>query len=176
MNGSGHAPLGTTALIYVVVIALFVWRTMRPMRVSAARIWSRPALLVLVTAVSIWAEQMTAPSPAWLVTAIVAGGTLLGIPLGVVRGRHSEVRSTERPGVYYVHSSPIVVVVWLLAFVARAAVRYAMPAAGNATTVWSLGLLAFATSAIAVSAYMIHQKLITVQQAPVMQVSKGGGT
>ncbi len=164
MNGPGQPPLGTTALIYVILIALFVWRTMRPMRVSAARIWSRPILLVLVTAVSIWTEQAMSHGPAWEIAAIVIAGAILGIPLGIVRGRHSEVKGTERPGVFYVHSSPVVVVVWLLAFLARAVVRYALPHASSGVTVWSLGLLAFATSAIAVSAYMVHQKLIVVQR------------
>lgn len=169
MNPAAQQPSFTmTALIYVVVIALFVWRMMRPSRVSVARIWVRPIILVLITAVAIWAEQFTTPSPPplWQVLAIVIAGALVGIPLGIVRGRHSEVKGTDRPGVYYVHSSPLVVVIWLLAFVARATIRYAVPGASHGATVWSLGLLAFASSAIAVSAYLIHGKLqIVTKQA-----------
>ena len=167
MNGAAQQPsLTMTALIYVVVIALFVWRMMRPSRVSVARIWVRPILLVLITAAAIWGEQFTTPSPLWEVLAIVIAGALIGIPLGIVRGRHSEVKGTDRPGIYYVHSSPLVVIIWLLAFVARAGIRYAVPGASHGATVWSLGLLAFATSAIAVSAYLIHGKLqIVMKQA-----------
>ena len=159
------AQLGTTALIYVFVIAFFVWRMMRPTRVSVARIWVRPIILVLISGVAIWAEQTTAPTPLWELSVMIVGGALAGAPLGVIRGRHSEVRGTDRPGVYYVHSSPLVVIVWLLAFVARAAIRYAIPGAAHATTIWSIGLLAFATSAIVLSAFLIHQKLDAARQS-----------
>ena len=153
-----------TAFIYIIVIALFVWRMMRPMRVSVARIWVRPAMLVVFSAVAIWAEQMTAPVPVWEVAAIVLIGALIGIPLGVLRGRHSEVKATEQPGVYYVHSSPFIVLVWLAAFVARGAIRYFVPAAAHGATVWTVGLLAFATAAIFASAFIVHDKLMKVMQ------------
>ena len=148
MHSAAQPPIATTALIYVVVIALFVWRMMRPARVSAARIWSRPIILVVITIAVIWAEQYASPSPVWQVAAVTLAGALAGVPLGIVRGRHSEVRGTERPGVYYVHSSPLVVVVWLAALLARAAIRYTMPAASHTATIWTFGLLGFATSAI----------------------------
>ena len=164
MGASGQPPLGITALVYVVVIALLVWRMMRPMRVSAARIWSRPIILVVLTAVVIWAEQIASPSPSWQVAAITLAGAIVGVPLGVVRGSHSEVKATERPGVYYVHSSPLVVIVWVVALIGRSVIRYALPQAGHGATIWTFGLLGFATSAIAVSAYLIHQKLVAVQR------------
>lgn len=163
MGASAQPPVGITALIYVVVIALFVWRMMRPARVSAARLWARPAILVILTAVVIWADEKVTPSPAWEIAAVTLAGVLAGIPLGIVRGRHSEVKGTEKPGVYYVHSSPLVVIVWVVALLARAVIRYAMPQAAHGATIWTLALLGFATSAIAVSAYLIHQKLIAVQ-------------
>jgi hypothetical protein len=175
MGGSAQAPLGITALIYVILIALFVWRMMRPMRVSVARIWSRPVILVILTAVIIWTEQRLSPSPAWEVAALTLGGALIGVPLGIVRGRHSEVKATERPGVYYVHSSPLVVIVWVGALLVRAAIRYLLPGTNHSASVLTFGLMGFAASAIAVSAYMIHQKLIAVQQTQASQVSKAGG-
>ncbi|HEV3155070.1 MAG TPA: hypothetical protein VGZ02_14775 [Candidatus Baltobacteraceae bacterium] len=165
MDHGAQPPLGTTAFIYVIVIAIFVWRMMRPMRVSAARLWTRPGILVLLTIVLIYAEQVSSPSPLWQIAAVTFGGALVGVPLGVVRGRHSEVKSTERPGVYYVHSSPLVVVIWVAALLARAVIRYVMPNASHGVTLWTFGLLGFAASAIAVSAYLIHQKLIVVQRA-----------
>lgn len=164
MNSAGQPPVGMTALIYIIVIALFVWRMMRPMRVSVARIWVRPAMLVVFSGVAIWAEQMTTTTPAWEVAAIVIGGALLGIPLGLLRGRHSEVKATEKPGVYYVHSSPLIVMVWLAAFVARGAIRYFVPGAAHGATLWTIGLLAFATAAIFASAAIVHEKLMKVMQ------------
>lgn len=167
MNSTGQPPVGMTALIYIVVIALLVWRMMRPTRVSVARIWVRPAMLVVFSALAIWAEQTTTPAPLWEVAAIVVAGAIIGIPLGLLRGRQSEVKATERPGVYYVHSSPLIVVVWLAAFVARGGIRYVVPGAAHGATLWTIGLLAFATAAIFVSAAIVHKKLMTVmQQAP----------
>lgn len=162
-----QAQFGMSALIYVVVIALVVWRMMRPMRVSVARIWVRPIILVLFTGLAVWGEQQMSPAPLWEVAAILFAGALLGVPLGFLRGRHSEVKATDRPGVYYVHSSPFIVFVWLGAFVARAAIRYALPGASHGVTVWSIGLLAFATAAIFASAFIVHDKLKHVmRQAP----------
>lgn len=164
MNSGAQPPIGVTALIYVVVIAFFVWRMMRPTRISVARIWSRPIILLIITAVFIWAEQRVAPAPPLLVAAIALGGAVFGIPFGIIRGHNSEVKSTDRPGIYYVHSSPLVIVVWLIALVGRAAIRYAVPHANHGATIWSFGLLTFATSTIVVSAFLIHQKLAALQQ------------
>jgi len=164
MGSSYAAPAGMTALIYVIVIALFVYRMMRPMRVSVARIWVRPAILVVFTAFAIWGEQTIAPAPLWQLAAILIAGAIVGVPLGILRGRHSEVRGTERPGIYYVHSSPLVTGIWLLAFVARGAIRYFIPGASHGTTVWTIGILAFATAAIVVSGFIVHQKLKQVMQ------------
>lgn len=167
MDAPSQAQLGTSALIYVVVIALVVWRMMRPMRVSVARIWVRPIILVAFTGLAVWGEQQMSPAPLWEVAAILFAGALLGVPLGFLRGRHSEVKATDRPGIYYVHSSPFIVFVWLGAFVARAAIRYALPGAAHGVTIWSIGLLAFATAAIFASAVIVHRKLqLAMQQAP----------
>lgn len=165
MGASAQPPIGITALIYLVVIAFFVWRMMRPARVSAARLWTRPVILIILTALVIWAEQRTAPSPSWEIAVVTLAGGIIGVPLGVVRGMHSEVKGTDRPGIYYVHSSPLVVIVWVVALLARAGIRYAMPHASHSVAIWTFGLMGFAASAIAVSAYLIHQKLIAVQRA-----------
>ncbi len=163
MNAAGNQ-VGMTALIYIVVIAMVVWRMMRPSRVSVARIWVRPAILVLFVALAVWGEQMTAAAPVWEVAAILIVGAALGVPLGILRGRHSHVQNTERPGVYVVRSSPFIIIVWLAAFVARGAIRYFIPGASHGATVWSLGLLAFATAAIFASAFIVHQKLAQAMQ------------
>jgi hypothetical protein len=51
-----------------------------------------------------------------------------------------------------------------LAFVARGAIRYFIPGASQGMTVWTIGILAFATAAIIVSAFIVHQKLQQVMQ------------
>lgn len=159
MMAPTQSQLGVTALIYVVIIAVFVWRMMRPMRVTVARIWTRPAILVLFTALAVWGEQRISPAPAWEVAAVLIAGAIAGIPLGILRGRHSIVKGTATPGVFVVQSSPLIVLIWLGAFVARAAIRYVVPGASHGMTIWSIALLAFATAAIAASAFIVHAKL-----------------
>lgn len=172
MPPAHQPPLATTALIYLVVIALIVWRMARPQRMSVTRLWVMPIVLLAITGLSIWANAQAyvllgqAPPPNWEIAAVLAGGAVLGVPLGFLRGRHSEVRPTERAGVMYVHSSPLIVMVWLAAFIARAAVRAMMPHS-QAGALGADGALAFAMAALITSYYAIYVKYRgVVQQAP----------
>ena len=172
MHPAQQPPFATTAIIYVIVIALFVWRIARPQRMSVLRLWMMPVFLLAVTGFSIWGSAYAsalagqAPPPYWEVAAVLAIGAILGIPLGFLRGRHSEVKPTDRPGVMYVHSSPVIIIVWLAAFVARAVLRAYLPHAHAGTALGGDGLMAFAMAALITSYYAIYQKYRTaVQQA-----------
>ncbi len=163
-----------TALFYVLIIALFIWRTVRPQRMSVTRLWIMPIVLLCLTGFSIYANMYASalqgemPPPVWQVASLMIVGAVLGIPLGFLRGRHSEVKPTDRRGVMYVHSSPLIVIIWLLAFVARAALRAFLPHAGSAAALGGDGLLAFAMAAIITSYYAIYKKYQwAVQQARV---------
>lgn len=154
----------TNILIYVVLIGLFVFRMSRPQRFTRTRLFVMPGILLLATAFSIWGNAMAAAAlgaaaapPVQVALALIAGAAI-GIPLGVVRGRHSEVKPTDRPGVMYVHSSPLIVIVWLAAFMLRAVIRYFMPHASELTAVISDGLLAFAVGALITSYVIIYQR------------------
>lgn len=160
-------------IIYAVAIALLVWRVARPQRMTVWRLWFMPVLLLALTGFSIWANAVAfamsgqAPPPDWEIAVVLACGAALGIPLGFLRGRHSEVKPTDRPGVMYVHSSPLIIVVWIGAFVARAAVRTFMPHAGAGAALAGDGLLAFAMGALITSYYAIYRKYRALtQQAP----------
>jgi energy-coupling factor transporter transmembrane protein EcfT len=173
LHAAQQPPFATTAVIYIVAIALFVWRTVRPQRLSLVRLWIMPIVLLGLTVFAIYANiyasalQGEMPAPAWQIVIVLFLGAALGIPLGFLRGRHSEVKPTDRPGVMYVHSSPLIVVIWLLAFVARAAVRAYLPHVQSGAALGGDGLLAFAMSAIITSYYAIYKKYRTaVQQAP----------
>jgi len=164
MHPAQQPPFATTAIIYVIVIALFVWRIARPQRMSVVRLWVMPLILLAITGFSIWgsayasALEGQAPPPGWEVAAVLLAGAILGIPLGFLRGRHSEVKPTERPGVMYVHSSPIIIIVWLGAFVARAVLRAYLPHAHSGTALGGDGLMAFAMAALITSYYAIYKK------------------
>lgn len=166
MTGPGQHQSAATVLIYAVLLAVVVWRMMRPTRVSAVRIWIRPALLLVLTGMAIWGESVMGHLPVWEVSAYALGGAVLGVPLGVLRGKHSDVRATEHAGVYYVHSSPLIVVVWVAALLARAVVRVLLPSAGGGVSLLSMLLLGFAASAIVVSAFLVYGKLRIAQRVP----------
>jgi hypothetical protein len=165
-------PFATTAIIYAVAIALLVWRMARPQRMSVLRLWIMPIVLLALSAFSIYANMYAAalqgvmPAPAWQVGIVLLAGAVLGVPLGFLRGRHSEVKPTERRGVMYVHSSPVIIVIWLAAFVARTALRAYLPHAQAGTMLGGDALLAFAMAALITSYYAIFKKYQTaVQQA-----------
>lgn len=173
MQPAAHQPpITMTLLIYAVAIALFVWRMSRPQRTTVFGLWFRPILLLLITGFVVWSAnyaQMLVgqiPPPAWEIAAVLLIGAALGVPLGVLRGRHSEVKPTDRRGVMYVHSSPVIVIIWIGAFLARAVLRYAMPGAQSGASIWGDGLLAFAVAALITSCFMIYSKYkqLTAQQ------------
>lgn len=166
------APLPVTLVIYVVAIAIFVWRMSRPQRTTIAGLWIRPILLVVLTGFIVWSANFAElamgviPPPPWEIAAVLLVGAILGIPLGLLRGRHSEVKPTARRGEMYVHSSSLIMVVWIVAFVARAAIRYLVPGAHTGANLWGDGLLAFAMSAIVTSSFMIYGKYRQLVQQP----------
>jgi CcdC-like protein len=172
MHAAQQPPFATTAIIYVIVIALFVWRMARPQRMSVLRLWIMPVFLLAITGFSIYANIYAAalageaPPADWQIAAVLALGAILGIPLGFLRGRHSEVKPTERPGVMYVHSSPVIILIWLAAFIARAVLRAVLPHAHAGTALGGDGLMAFAMAALITSYYAIYKKYRSaVQQA-----------
>ena len=129
----------------------------RPQRMSVRRLFVAPILLIAMTAFSIWASQTIRPSPIWELVAVLLVGAAAGAPIGWLRGRHSDVKTTQRPGVMEVHSSPLIVMLWLAVFAVRAIVRAVVPGA-RGTGVWADGLMAFAVSALIVSYFAIYAK------------------
>ena len=136
-------PLSTTLLIYAVAIAIFVWRMSRPQRTTVFGLWFRPVLLLLITAF------------------VVYSGTFAQIMLGQMPAPPWEIG-----GVMYVHSSPAIVIVWLVAFLGRAALRLLLPGAQGSANVIGDGLLAFAVAALITSCFMIYTKYRGLTQQP----------
>lgn len=172
MHAGQQPPFATTAIIYVIAIAFFVWRIARPQRMSVVRLWIMPVVLLALTAFSVYANMYASalagemPPPVWQLGGVLVIGAALGIPLGFLRGRHSDVRPTDRPGVMYVHSSPMIIAIWIGAFVLRAALRAYLPHAQAGAALGGDGLLAFAMAALITSYYAIYKKYRAVQQAP----------
>lgn len=147
-----------STLIYLVVVAaVIVFRFMRPIRMHASRLWLSPAIFVLLTFFLIWSSLEAHGSPVGIAISYIIG-LALGVPFGLLRGRHTDVRKTEDPKVLVVAPAIAPLLIYLVAFVARFVLRAYLPQAGPEALEASDGLLAFAVGSIIASRYVIAQK------------------
>ena len=154
-----------TVVLYVVVLGLFVYRMVRPRKMSATRLLVLPVILLAISVLAVWGNAQSAqltgaqPAPPLEVAAAMLVGVLAGIPLGMFRGRHSEIRPSGQPGVFFIHSSPLIIFVWIGVFAVRALLRYIMPHAGPMAEIVADGTLLFAMSALVVSYLVIYRRM-----------------
>ena len=158
MGANPAVPWWAQLLPLVVVVALLAVRFVRPQRISVTRMWVSPLILIVLTGWAIYATERLEPAPPWEVVAALLAGGAIGIPFGVLRGMHTDVRPTERPGVMYLGSSWVTIVIFLAAFGLRSMVRLVMPHSGSLSTAVGDALLAFAIAFIASSYVLIYRK------------------
>jgi len=107
-------------LVGVLLVAGLLVLQIRRRRVSIRRLWLTPAVLVAVTAWSLFQhapEQIT--GWVWLVLAL-----LIGAVMGSVRGALVDLHNIDpTTGAVSVQNTSLGVVVWLVAFLARIAIR-----------------------------------------------------
>jgi hypothetical protein len=149
----------TSVLLYLAVLGLIIYRQSRPQRMSVGRFWIFPVLVVVLTAWMMWAT-LAAPIPGVVLAGSISAlvGLILGIPLGIARGHHSQVRLCERPGVFFVDPSLIVSLIWLGAFVVRFIVRMYVPTAGPVALGLTDGLVVFAVTSVITARLIIFRK------------------
>jgi len=140
------------------VVAVLAWRYMRPQRISVTRMWIAPIVLCALTAWVIYANNFLNPAPPMEIAAGLVIGAILGLPFGVLRGMHTDVRPTDRRGVMYLGSSWVTLVIFAAAFGLRYAIRMIMPHRGALSATIGDALLAFAITFIASSYYVIFRK------------------
>lgn len=129
------SPGQTLVSSYVVIflaIVFFVYRNMRPQRLTAGRLWIMPIFLVLLTGLSVWATALvpvagTSPPLPWIIVFAILIGLAVGIPLGLARGRATSVRLGEKTGVMIVEPSMVFAFIWLAAFGVRFGLRLVVP-------------------------------------------------
>lgn len=144
--------------IWILAIAAIVYvRFMRPVRISAARLWIGPGILVALTLLLGWGSYQEHVSPLGIAAAMMLG-IVLGLPFGFLRGRHTRVEKTEDPHILVVQPSVIPLLIWLIAFVARFGIRFFLPKAGPVAMEASDGFLAFAVGSVIGARYIIAQK------------------
>ena len=141
-----------------VVLVVLAIRFVRPQRISLTRMWIQPLILVALTGWTIYATEALNPAPAWEIAAALLIGGVVGIPFGILRGMHTDVRPTERPGVMYLGSSWVTIVIFAAAFGLRAVIRLVMPHRGSLSTAIGDGLLAFAIAFVVASYIVIFRK------------------
>lgn len=133
-------------------------RLSRPTRISIRRLWIGPIVLAAIAALAIYASQTMEPAGAWQIAVAMLGGLVVGTPLGVLRGLHTDVRPTDRKGVMQLGASWVVIVIFAGAFALRALLRFALPQHGAVAALVGDGLLAFAVGFVVAGYFVIYRK------------------
>lgn len=155
-----------TVAVYVLLAGWMIFRYSRPMYVRVGRMWLMPVLFFVLTALAIYGEQQnpaTAMAPATIALSLVVG-LLAGIPFGILRGMHTTVQATSKPGVMHLGPSWIVAVIWLGAFIGRAILRVALAKTAFALPLGD-GLIAFAIGMLVTSYVAIYKKYVGLEHA-----------
>jgi len=130
----------------------------RPQKITLTRMWLTPLVFCLLMGWVIYANQMLNPAPPLeIVLALVLGG-ICGVPFGILRGMHTDVRPTDRRGVMYLGSSWITLLIFVVAFGLRFAIRQVTPLRGALSGAIGDALLAFAIAFIVASYVVIFRK------------------
>lgn len=154
-----HQSTFTTLIPTLLILALVVYRNSRPQRMTVGRFWIFPGIVVILTAWLMW-STLAAPVPGIALAAGIACaiGLVLGIPLGIARGHHSQVRLGETPGTFIVDPSIVVMLIWLGAFAVRFIVRLYLPNAGPVALGATDGLVLFAVTSVLTARIVIFGK------------------
>jgi hypothetical protein len=158
VNSNPTPALWLRILPWVVVVMLLLVRSRRPQQMTVARLWVWPAVLVPLLGVAIYATQSVDPAPVWEIVVTLVVGTIVGLPFGTLRGHHTRVRFSERPGVFYLDSSLVTMLVVIAAFALRYVVRSLAPPGQSLAAVLGDGSLGFAFGFIVASYATIYRK------------------
>ena len=149
----------------LLVLGLVIYRNSRPQVMNEVRFWFPVAIFAFLTAFMFYGITKTEPSAMTHALIASAVGIVLGIPLGIARGHHSQVRLHDKQGHFIVDPSLVVMLIWLGAFGLRYAIRLFLPTAGDATLGVSDGLLVFAITSVIVARIVIFRKYIALKNA-----------
>jgi hypothetical protein len=165
MSGQMSALPVQSIIIYVVLIALVLYRASRPQRISVTRMWIFAGLLMVLAAFSIYASATLFKPPLWQIALAAVLGLAAGIPLGALRGHHTAVSATNRHGVMQLGPSWATAGIYIGAFVARFVIRLMFPLNSPVGTVVGDGLLVFAIGIIGATYYAVYRKYEALDHA-----------
>ncbi|HEX4013458.1 MAG TPA: hypothetical protein VHX17_06125 [Candidatus Cybelea sp.] len=138
---------------------------LRPQRISVTRMWISPIILCALTAWVIYLNNMLNPAPPLEIALGLVIGAFAGLPFGILRGMHTDVRPTDRRGVMYLGSSWVTLIIFAAAFGLRYVIRLFIPRHGSLTATIGDGLLAFAITFIGASYVVIFRKYEELSRA-----------
>ena len=156
-------------VIYAVLVLLILFRASRPQRTSVARMWIFAGLLMLIGVGVIYESVTKFGSPPWEIAVAVVLGLLAGIPLGLLRGHHTQVSATNKHGVMQLGPSWATALIYIGAFVARAAIRALVPPDNALGMVVGDGLIVFAIGIVGATYYAVYRKYEALDHAQTAQ-------
>lgn len=148
----------TTIIIWIVVVALILYRASRPQRTSVTRMWITAGILMVAAGFAVYSYEMLNPAPVWQIALAIVLGIAAGIPVGVLRGHHTQVSATEKHGVMKLGPSWATAGIYLGAFGLRALIRFLVPIMSPIGTVVGDGLLVFAIAIVGTTYFVVYQK------------------
>ena len=169
MPGQFGSANAANIAIYVVLIALVLYRSSRSQRISVARMWFYAILLMFLAGLAISGSFVLFRPPVWQIGAAVVLGLLAGIPVGLLRGHHTQVRATERHGVMQLGPNWATAAIYIGAFVARFIIRSLLPPTSAVGNVVSDGLLFFAVGIVGATYFAVYQKYEALDHATTAQ-------
>ena len=158
-------PASTSVIIYVVIAVLVLFRASRPQRISVTRMWVQAGLLIVLAGVAIVSSERIVEIPAWQIATAALAGLAIGIPVGLLRGRHTHVSATDRHGVMLLGASWATAGIYLGAFAVRFLIRSLFPLGSPLGGAIGDGLLAFAIGIVGATYYAVFQKYEALDRA-----------
>jgi hypothetical protein len=152
-------------LIFVIILALVLYRSSRPQRTTVTRMWIYAGILMVLGVLLLYGSMVLFHPPLWEIIAAIVIGLAAGIPLGLLRGHHTQVSTTDRHGVMQLGPSWQTALIYIAAFGARFAIRAALPPTSAIGNIVSDGLLFFAIGIIGATYYAVYQKYEALDHA-----------
>jgi hypothetical protein len=145
------------------IIVILIARNVRPQKMNVTRLWLAPIVFLVITANVIFGSLETRVS-APLVIGVTLLGAALGTPLGLLRGRSTNVRKTKDPKVLIVEPSVVTLLIWVTALGLRSGLHHVF-GAGTAAVAVGDGLLASAVASVIASRYIVYTKFKALHAA-----------
>ncbi len=152
-------------LIYFVLMALILYRSSQPQRISVTRMWIFAGMLIVLAGTFMYESVIFFHPPVWQIAASVILGLAAGIPLGILRGHHTQVTATDRHGVMQLGPNWATALIYVGAFVGRAVIRMLLPPTSAIGNVVGDGLLFFAVGIIGATYLAVYRKYEALDHA-----------